>query len=127
MNDGAGIKQGWDHVVFSIATNGYEQHFKSCLESQRDYCRRLGVPHALVCGAPPRGISAGDSAWLKIPMMGHLLQRVKMGVLYLDAECEIMPGAPDFRSLGGPTFPTGSTRQSFTPARPGPGSGHFAC
>lgn len=90
-----------DHVVFSIATNGYEIHFRNCLETQRDYCRRLGVPHVLVAGAPPWGISAGDSAWLKIPMMGHLLRHAAKGVLYLDADCEIMPGAPDFRSLGG--------------------------
>ncbi len=68
-------------------------------------------PTRWFAGAPPRGISAGDSAWLKIPMMGHLLQRVKMGVLYLDADCEVMPGAPDFRSLGGP----------------GPGESVFAC
>jgi hypothetical protein len=85
------------HVVFSIATNGYEKHFAKCIQSQRDYCRRLNVPYCLIEGRPPWGINAHDSAWLKIPTLGNLANRVSGGVLYLDADCEVLPDAPDFR------------------------------
>jgi len=85
------------HVVFSIATNGYEKVFERCIESQRAYCRRLNVPHCLIQGRPPWGISSNDSAWLKIPVLRHLANRTSGGVLYLDADCEVLPGADDFR------------------------------
>jgi len=85
------------HAVFSIATNGYDRAFESCLRSQRDYCHRIGVPRFLVHGRPPWGIGAHDSAWLKATTMRHLLHRFPGGVLYLDADCEVMPDAPDFR------------------------------
>lgn len=85
------------HVVFSIATNGYEKVFEKCIESQREYCRRLGVPYCLIQGSPPWGINAHDSAWLKIPVLRYFSARTSGGVLYLDADCEVMPGAGDFR------------------------------
>ena len=85
------------HIVFSIATNGYEKVFEHCIQSQRDYCRRLNVPYCLIQGKPPWGINAHDSSWLKIPALRHLARRASRGVLYLDADCEVMPGAADFR------------------------------
>jgi hypothetical protein len=85
------------HAVFSIATNGYERVFANCIESQRDYCNRLGVPYCLIEGRPPWGISAHDSAWLKIPALKSLVERTSSGVLYLDADCEVLPDAEDFR------------------------------
>lgn len=85
------------HVVFSIATNGYEKVFANCIESQREYCRRIGVPYRLVTGRPPWGINAHDSAWMKVAVMHHLIQKVTGGVLYLDADCEVQKDVPDFR------------------------------
>lgn len=87
------------HAVFSIATNGYDQAFSSCLHSQYLYCRQLNVPYFLIRGNPPWGISAHDSAWLKIFGLQFLLKHFHGGVLYLDADCEVLPRAPDFRSL----------------------------
>ena len=85
------------HIVFSIATNGYEKVFAHCIQSQRDYCRRLNVPYCLIQGRPPWGINAHDSAWLKLPALRYLARRASRGVLYLDADCEVLPGAGDFR------------------------------
>ena len=85
------------HAVFSVATNGYERHFKACIDSQRDYCSRINVPYYLIAGSPPWGISAHDSAWMKLSSLNCLLKRFSGGVLYLDADCEVMPNAPDFR------------------------------
>lgn len=90
-------RAGCKHVVFTIATNGYEKVFERCIESQRHYCRRLKIPHRLIEGRPPWGISSNDSAWLKIPALRHLANRTSGGVLYLDADCEVLPGAGDFR------------------------------
>jgi hypothetical protein len=85
------------HAVFSIATNGYEKVFANCIQSQRDYCRRLNVPYCLIEGSPPWGINAHDSSWLKIPALKYLVERTSSGVLYLDADCEVLPDAADFR------------------------------
>jgi hypothetical protein len=85
------------HAVFSIATNGYEKKFAFCIRSQQDYCRRLGVPYFLLQGRPPWGIGSHDSSWLKIPTLHYLLQYFRGGVLYLDADCEVLQHSDDFR------------------------------
>jgi hypothetical protein len=85
------------HAVFSIATNGYEKKFAFCIRSQQEYCRRLGVPYFLIQGRPPWGICSHDSAWLKIPALCYLLQSFPGGVLYLDADCEVLEQSDDFR------------------------------
>jgi hypothetical protein len=88
---------GGNHAVFSIATNGYEKEFDRCLKSQSAYCARLGVPYYLIQGSPPWGISAHDSAWMKVGALADLLKRHRQGVLYLDADCEVSKDAEDFR------------------------------
>jgi len=85
------------HAVFSIATNGYEKVFAECIRSQSRYCQRLNVPYYLIHGSPPWGISAHDSSWLKMPALNYLLSRHSGGVLYLDADCEVLDSADDFR------------------------------
>lgn len=87
------------HAVFSVATNGYDQQFKHCIDSHRAYCQRLGIPYYLINGHPPWGIAAHDSAWMKIIVLQYLLQRHKQGVLYLDADCEVASNSEDFRFL----------------------------
>lgn len=86
------------HAIFSIATNGYEKVFANCIQSQRDYADSLKVPYFLIEGCPPWGINAHDSAWLKLPILYLLLQMYSGGVLYLDADCEVMQDAADFRA-----------------------------
>jgi len=87
------------HAVFSVATNGYDRQFKHCIESQKAYCQRLGVPYFLLNGRPPWGIAAHDSAWMKIFMLQYLLKTFMAGVLYLDADCEVTRYSEDFRCL----------------------------
>ena len=87
------------HAIFSIATNGYDVQFRHCLDSQKKYANRLGVPYFCLLGCPPWGISAHDSAWLKVFALDYLLSRHSSGVLYLDADCEVTKNASDFRSL----------------------------
>lgn len=85
------------HAVFSIATNGYEKAFDDCIRSQANYCHQLNIPYYLLQGCPPWGISAHDSAWLKIYALNYLLSRHSGGVLYFDADCEVSYRADDFR------------------------------
>ena len=87
------------HAIFSIATNGYDVEFRQCLNSQKKYAESLGVPYYCLLGQPPWGISAHDSAWLKVFVLNFLLSRHSSGVLYLDADCEVTQSAPDFRGL----------------------------
>jgi hypothetical protein len=97
INDSCYMSNSRLHAIFSIATNGYEQQFKHCIQTQRDYSNQLGLPYYLVKGSPPWGITAHDSAWMKISALHFLLSRFRGGVLYLDADCEVMSNAADFR------------------------------
>lgn len=76
-------------LVFSIATNGYERHFADFLRKQEEFSRAIGADYWVARGAPPWGISAHDSAWLKIPLLHAGLCRGYEWVIYLDADCEV--------------------------------------
>lgn len=76
-------------LLFSIATNGYDRHFATLLEKQRAFAARIGADYWVARASPPWGISANDSAWLKIPFLAEGLARGYGWVLYLDADCEV--------------------------------------
>ncbi len=76
-------------LIFSIATNGYDRHFADFLGKQATYARELGADYWVADAAPPWGISAHDSAWLKIPLLCAGLWRGYDWVIYLDADCEM--------------------------------------
>jgi len=76
-------------LVFSIATNGYDKHFDACLQTQMSFAEKVGAQYWVVTGSPPWGISAHQSAWLKIPLC---LLALKLGydeVCFLDSDCEV--------------------------------------
>ena len=77
-------------LLFSIATNGYEKHFAALLEKQRAFAAAIGAHYWVAQGRPPWGISAHDSAWMKIPLIVQALRRGYAWVLYLDADCEVL-------------------------------------
>ncbi len=77
-------------LLFSIATNGYDRHFAALLDKQRDFACAIGADYWVARQAPPRGISAHDSSWLKIPLLVWGLRRGYEWVLYLDADCEVL-------------------------------------
>ena len=76
-------------LIFSIATNGYDRHFERHLASQRCLADAMNATHWVVMGSPPWGISAHDSAWLKVPLLLRALSLGYRWVLFLDADCEV--------------------------------------
>ena len=87
----------YPHALFSIATNGYEKKFERCIRSHIESANKLQIPYYCIKGKPPWGISAHDSAWLKVFALDFLLRKHKSGVFYLDADAEVTKDAPDFR------------------------------
>jgi hypothetical protein len=78
-------------LVFTIATNGYEEFLAEHIDSQRRYAARHGYEHVALTKNPPWGITAANSAWLKIPMMLHYLRSGDDRVLWIDADARPDP------------------------------------
>jgi len=83
-------------LIFTIAQNGYGTAFLQCIASQREYSRTLGAEFVVV-NRPSRVHDTALSAWLKIPLMLQALESGYDWVAYIDADCEVRVGAPDFR------------------------------
>lgn len=81
-------------LVFSIALNGYEQGYRRCLETQGYYARCIGAEHAVI--TKPRVRDPALSAWLKISLLSRALKTGYDWVAYVDADCRVASGAPDF-------------------------------
>ncbi len=93
VGEGKELKMGaiipGSRLLFSIATNGYDRHFAGLLGGQRAFAERCGAEFWVARESPPWGISAHDSAWLKIAILAEALARGFEWVLYLDADCEV--------------------------------------
>lgn len=89
-------------LVFSIATNGYDEIFEDCIDSQKAYCTKYGYEYTLFNGSSPYGIDGTESAWMKIPLMVRALEAGYDWVVFLDADCLIKENAPDFLSVEQP-------------------------
>lgn len=87
-------------LVFSIATNGYDRHFERHLSSQRRLAEAMNARHWIARGSPPWGISAHDSAWLKVPLLSRALSLGFRWVLFLDADCEVRVLKSPFDGVG---------------------------
>ncbi|RFA22535.1 putative nucleotide-diphospho-sugar transferase [Subtercola boreus] len=83
-------------LIYTIAQNGYDTAFLSCIASQRAYAKRLGAEYVSV-NKPKRIEDTALSAWLKIPLMINALESGYDWVVYIDADCEVKSTAPDFR------------------------------
>ncbi len=87
-------------LVFTVATNGYDAFYQSCIASQRRYARDHGYDFSLV--RRPYFVwryPANDSAWLKVALILSALARGYEWVLFVDADCEIRPSCPAFQSV----------------------------
>lgn len=85
-------------VCFSIALNGYASRFRSCINSQKDYCKKHEYEY-LCIDRLPWNITARQSAWLKVEVLQGLMLAGADFVAFLDADCEIREHTPDFRSI----------------------------
>ena len=84
--------------MFTIALNGYDAAYRSCIRSQATYCRKNGFSHVVVC-RPLRINEVALSAWLKISLMEKALSSGDSWIAFIDADARVKPGAPDFRTV----------------------------
>lgn len=82
-------------LVFSIALEGYDRLFESCIETQRQYSRRCGYEYVLVDRAPRR-LQPEEAAWLKLAFLESALKAGHEWVAFIDADCDVRAGMPCF-------------------------------
>lgn len=82
-------------LVFSIALEGYERLFKSCIKTHMEYCRVQQYEYVLINHAPRR-LDPAEAAWLKVPLMKAALEGGYEWVAFIDADCDIRTHMPCF-------------------------------
>lgn len=84
-------------VCFTIALNGYGEHFRDCIRTHERYCLRYGYTYWRITDVP-WAMSAKQCAWLKVEVMRGLLSAGAAHVGFLDADCELRPHTPPFEN-----------------------------
>jgi hypothetical protein len=85
-------------LMFSMAFNGYDLLWASCIRSQRAYAERQGYQYRFV--NRPRWTSlTRECAWLKIALVIAALKRGYDWVFFIDADAEVKPNTPPIQSL----------------------------
>lgn len=88
-----------DTIVFTIATNGYDEIFEDCLKSQKEYALKHNYEYRALTGSPPSGISGTMSGWLKIVTICRLLKKGYQKVFFIDADALVREEAPPVETL----------------------------
>gem|GEM_PF-2793016 len=81
-------------LVFSVGLNGYHVGYRTCIETQREYARRIGADYYIA--TKPFVRYPALAAWLKLTFMSANLIQGYEEVAYIDADCLVRPHAPDF-------------------------------
>jgi hypothetical protein len=85
-------------LVFSIALNGYQWLYKSCLASHKRYALRYGYRYAVV--THPSITSAGvECCWLKLTLLRSALNAGYDSVMFIDADACVKFQAPAISSV----------------------------
>ena len=56
-------------LIFSIATNGYDEIYRDYLKAHQEYANKYGYKYIAFTKSPPFGISGSNSAWLKVAII----------------------------------------------------------
>lgn len=81
-------------LFFSVATGGYGDAFRQCIESQRRYAEALGFDYCCITEARGQADLGMSAAWLKIPLMIGAIRRGYSYVVFVDADIMITEGTP---------------------------------
>lgn len=88
--------------IFTIATNGYDEVFKDCLDSHKKYATTQGYNYIAFTKSPPNGISGTNSAWLKVAIILRALKKGYKKVFFVDADALIQDYTPPIESVFSP-------------------------
>lgn len=89
-------------ALFTIGTNGYGDFFADHIASQRAYASKHCYDYVAFTRTPPGGISASNSAWLKVPLLWRMLQAGYQRVMFADIDAMILPKTPPLATIEGP-------------------------
>lgn len=76
-------------LIFTIATNGYDEHFSVFIDGHSRLAALVGATHWVANKSPPWGISAHQSSWLKIGLCMVAFAKGYEQIAFLDADCEV--------------------------------------
>jgi len=84
--------------MFTVGLNGYGTVYARCIASQKQYARKYGYDYIAI--DRPRGLVAPDvSSWVKIPLIRRAFESGYRWVFFIDADCQVQPGAPPVESI----------------------------
>lgn len=86
-------------LLFSIATNGYDEIYRDYLRSHKSYAERYGYKYIAFTKSPPEGISGTNSAWLKIALILKALRKGYKSVFFIDADALINETTPPIERI----------------------------
>ena len=86
-------------LMFTIATNGYDEIYKDYLASHQKYADQHGYKYIAFTKSPPQGISGTNSAWLKIAIILRALRKGYKNVFFIDADALIHDYTPPIESV----------------------------
>ena len=90
------VAQSKNTLVFCVALNGYNQIYRQCIDSHKNYAKQHGYQYVLI-DHPNDSITA--TVWLKIPLLIQALNKGYDWVAFIDADCHINPHTPPLQSL----------------------------
>lgn len=91
-------------LVFTIAVNGYDSLFRSCIETHREYCSAHHFDYFSLTQTP-EPVTPAESAWLKIVIALEAISAGYRWVGFLDADCDVRSHAPHFAEMFADQFP----------------------
>ncbi|UHQ55873.1 glycosyltransferase [Microbulbifer sp. YPW16] len=85
-------------LVFTVATDGYDQAFARNITSHRRYAKKYGHDYQLVSG-PGSDVLNREVAWLKIPLLIGAIDAGYESIMFVDGDAAIQKKCPNFEAL----------------------------
>lgn len=82
-------------LVFSIALEGYEDTYGSCIETIKQYTKAHDYDFELI-NSSPRDLLPIEAAWLKLPLIVAALKKGYEWVAFIDSDIDVRPFTPAF-------------------------------
>lgn len=86
-------------LLFTIATNGYDEIYKDYLIAHQNYADKYDYKYVAFTKSPSYGISGTNSAWLKVAVILKALKKGYNNVFFIDADALIRDYTPPIESI----------------------------
>lgn len=86
-------------LMFTIATNGYDEIYKDYLVSHKNYADKFGYKYIAFTKSPPSGVSGTNSAWMKVAITLDALKKGYKAVFFIDSDALVRDYTPPIETL----------------------------